>query len=112
MNCIYNDCSHLYARGDDLYCSLTGTSVPDDIEKTQCNRYSQAKTCIDCIHAKVTVYETGEVDSIEYRCSLQEGAFIYEDTNPYCSHYSDVPECNIGKFEYGRLNCEFVKQQY
>ncbi len=109
MNCIDNDCKHLCTCGDDLYCSLTNTPVPNDIDKMQCSKYSQAKTCIDCIYAKATVYETGEVDSIEYRCSLQGNAYIYDDINPHCSHYSDVPECNIGKFEYGRINYKFVQ---
>lgn len=102
MNCIDNNCKHFYYRcgQDDLYCDLTNNTVPDDIEETQCDKYSEAKTCIDCVHAKITVYETGTVDSVEYRCSLQDDLLIYENLNPYYPHYSDVPECNIGKFKY------------
>jgi DNA polymerase III alpha subunit (gram-positive type) len=103
MNCIDNECRHLCVGfvGDyfDNYCALTGREIPDDIDINQCQNYTQAHTCIDCIHAKVTVYETGTIDDIAYRCPFQNNKMIYDDNNPCMGHYTDVPECNINKFQ-------------
>lgn len=95
MNCIDNECRHLYTEGCESYCSITHKEVPDDIDITQCANFLQACTCINCTHANITIYETGTIDDIEYRCPLQGNKMIYDDSNPYCAHYADVPECNI-----------------
>lgn len=99
MNCIDNECKHLYAYMGETYCSITNEEPPDDIDITQCEFYIQAKTCINCKHSIPTVYETGTIDDIEYRCSFQGNKLIYDDLDVYVSHYADVPECNIDKFE-------------
>lgn len=99
MNCIDNECRHLYAEMGEWYCELTQQEVPDDIDVTQCKNYLQAHTCLDCAHARITVYETGTIDDIEYRCPFQNNKMIYDDSNPGCRHYADVPECNINKFQ-------------
>jgi hypothetical protein len=102
MNCIDNECRHLgtgFINGHyDNICVLTGKAIPDDIDITQCSHYEQARTCIDCIYSIPTVYETGTIDDIEYRCKLQNRKLIYDDSNPYYRHYADVPECNIKEY--------------
>ena len=99
MNCIDNECRHQYTMLGDFYCKLTGTEIPEDIDITQCKHYEQARTCINCVYGIPTVYETGTIDDIEYRCSLQNKKLMYDDSNPYYRHYVDVPECNINKFK-------------
>ena len=98
MNCIDNECRHLYSELGESYCKLTGKEIPEDIDIIQCENYLQAHTCIDCIHAKVTIYEMGTIDDIQYRCPFQNNELIYDDLNPCYFHYADVPECNINKF--------------
>lgn len=99
MNCIDNECKNLYSYYGEWYCSLTKQEVPDGIDITECENFIQACTCINCKHSISTVYETGTIDDIEYRCPFQDKKLIYDDSNPYCQHFADVPECNIGKFK-------------
>lgn len=100
MNCIDNECKHLLRTWDcEWYCNFTHEEVPDDIDTTQCEHFVQARTCINCTHSIPTIYETGTIDDIEYRCPFQDNRLIYDDLNPMNSHYADVPECNVGKFE-------------
>lgn len=104
MNCIDDDCKNLYSYFGELYCKLTKQEMPDDIDVTQCENFIQARTCINCKHSLKTVYETGTIDDIEYRCPFQDKKLIYADSNPYNCHFANVPECNIGKFE--EIYCE------
>lgn len=99
MNCIDNNCRYLNSYPIPWFCELTYEEIPDDIDVTQCDNFIQACTCIDCVHSRTTVYETGTIDDIEYRCKFQGNKLIYDDSNPYCKHYVDVPECNIGRFK-------------
>lgn len=71
MNCIDNECKHLYSYLGEYYCKLTKQEIPDDIDITQCKNFVQARTCINCIHSRETVYENGTIDDIEYRCRFQ-----------------------------------------
>ena len=96
MNCIDNECKHFHIWEK---CSLTGAEIPDDIDITQCSNFLQARTCINCIHSVPTVYETGTIDDIEYRCPFQSNKLIYDDSNVYNGHFADVPECNINKWK-------------
>lgn len=98
MNCIDNNCRYLNSYPVEWFCELNHEEVPDDIDVTQCEHFTQAHTCIDCTYSRIRVYETGTIDDIEYRCKFQNDKVIYDDSNPYCKHYADVPECNIGKF--------------
>lgn len=95
MNCIDNACVHLYSDFGESYCKLTHEEIPDDIDITQCENFIQAHTCLNCSCAKIRMYETGTIDDIEYRCPFQNNKLIYDDLNPYCTHYADVPECNV-----------------
>ena len=90
--------SHRYNKVFDDYCDITNKPIPDDIETTGCKYFELAQTCLDCKHAKRTVYETGTIDDIEYRCPFQDNKLIYDDINPMVCHYDDVPPCNIDKF--------------
>ena len=99
MNCIDNECKHSYAYMGELYCSLTKEDIPEGIDITQCKNFIQARTCINCKHSKITVYETGTIDDIEYRCPFQNNKLMYDDLDWNVSHYADVSECNINKFE-------------
>lgn len=113
MNCMDSACKYCYEDYNnktkvwECYCQLTGEIIPDDInptqpidiEQTQCENFVQAKTCLDCKHSKTTAYETGTIDDIQYRCPFQNNKLIYDDSNVYSTHYADIPECNIGRFE-------------
>lgn len=101
MNCIDNACKYCKQcyLDDVIWCTLTDTVVPDNIDETQCENFVQSKTCLDCKHAKREIYETGSIDGIGYRCPFQNNKLIYDDSNVYSTHYADIPECNIGRFE-------------
>lgn len=100
MNCIDHPCKYLFDYCGEEYCILTYKEIPEDIDITQCENFVFARTCLDCANSTMTVYETGTIDEIEYRCKLQNNKLTCHDLNPYCAHYSDIPECNIGKFLY------------
>lgn len=100
MNCIDNTCKYVYADyTGELFCSLTQSEVPEDIDIMQCYNFEMAKNCLTCRHARYTIYETGTIDDIEYRCPLQDNKLIYDDLEPYLEHHADIPECNIGKWK-------------
>lgn len=101
-NCLDDPCKYHHYCVDpqsNFWCSLHDCEIPDDIDETGCKDFELARTCIDCKHRKTTIYETGTIDDIEYRCPFQDGKLIYDDINPGVSHYADVPTCNINKFE-------------
>ena len=100
MNCIDNDCKYiLHTFKHESYCSLLAKEIPEDIDMTQCDHFVQAHTCLNCKHSKLTIYETGTIDDIEYRCPFQNNKLIYDDLDAYNTHFADVPECNINKWE-------------
>ena len=102
-NCIDSPCKFCSYGFDksygDPYCLLNKELVPDNIDETDCRDFKLAQTCIDCKHSIPQVYETGTIDDIEYRCPFQNNKLIYDDLNVGVTHYDDIPECNIGKFE-------------
>lgn len=100
MNCIDNECIHSKSIIGDWVCELD-ESYPDCIidDDFDCPNFIQAKNCLSCKHSSQTVYETGTIDDIEYRCILQDKKMIYDDNDPYNQHHSDIPECNCGKWE-------------
>ena len=99
MNCIDNECKHTYTEMGETYCSLTHEEIQDDIDQIQCENFVQARTCLNCKHSIQEIYETGTIDSIEYRCPFQGRKIIYDDLEPMNNHYNDIPECNIDKWE-------------
>lgn len=60
-------------------------------------------TCLDCKYANKRIYETGQIDDVEYRCSLQNNKMIYDDLHPMDENYDyhDLPECPVDMFEQG-----------
>ena len=102
-NCIDSPCkycTYVFTESyDDNYCIKKKCRVPDNIDETDCDSFELAKTCLDCKYSLPTTYETGTIDDIEYRCPYQNNEMIYDDLNPNVDHYSDIPECNVGKFE-------------
>lgn len=100
MNCINNECIHTKSIIGDWICELD-ENYPDCImeDSFNCPNFIQARNCLSCKYSSQTVYETGTIDDIEYRCKLQDKKLIYDDSNPYNQHHSDIPECNYGKWE-------------
>ena len=103
MNCIDNDCKYIYSKNREMYYKLTKEEIPDNIDETQCDKFEQACTCINCKYSRKEIYETGTIDDIKYRCTLQNGKMMYDDLDPYDAHFADVPECNIGMFEVSQV---------
>ena len=102
-NCIDSPCKYNHYNFysyNTFDCSLLKQDPPDDVDIVGCEHFELAKTCLNCKYAIQQVYETGTIDDIEYRCSLQNNKLIYDDSNPMVSHYGDIPECNIGMFEF------------
>lgn len=106
-NCIDCECKYISydVTHDDYFCNKQNIFVPDDIDKTGCPYFVQARNCLSCIHSRDIVYETGVIDCIDYHCPFQEGKdkhrgkMIYSDQSPYVSHHFDIPECTCNKFE-------------
>jgi hypothetical protein len=71
----------------------------DNCEYGKCALFEELKSCCNCKHSSVQIYETGTIDDIEYRCTLQNNKLIYDDGSPYQIHYADFPLCNINRFE-------------
>lgn len=71
MNCIDDNCKNLYITCGEYYCAITHKEIPEFInvldsnEKSgDCDNFVQAHTCLNCKHAKITVYETGTIDDM------------------------------------------------
>ena len=71
----------------------------DNCEYGKCALFEELKACCNCKHSSVQIYETGTIDDIEYRCTLQNNKLIYDDSSPGLVNYADFPLCNIDKFE-------------
>lgn len=100
MNCIDGCCKYsCYDGHKEFYCAVIDDVNLDELSD-DCEYFLQARTCLNCKHSKETVYETGTIDDIEYRCPFQDNKVIYDDSIAPCyDHFYDVPECNIDKFE-------------
>lgn len=97
MNCYNWDCIYQDENDEmEYYCKLNKSLVNPD-EDFECVSFQQLKSCDTCNHSKVVIYETGGIDSIEYKCYAdgRDGMVVFEDTNPYCSHPCDFPKCSL-----------------
>lgn len=95
-NCLEDFCKHCsYDPWNDSYECKLDYEIKDEWD---CPDFEMLERCDNCIHARITVYETGTIDQVDYKCALQDNKFIYSDVtgNPYDP---DFPECNIGRFE-------------
>lgn len=103
MNCWEGECKYFLQEvksfGIDKYtCSLNPDFIitGDDFDCPNC---ITAQNCLTCNHSLPTIYETGAIDDIEYRCPFQNNKMIYDDSNPMNRHHINIPECPIGKWE-------------
>jgi hypothetical protein len=78
------------------FCTKKNSLIPEEVI---CNEYLPSHFCFNCKHQKVIVYESGEIDSIDYHCKLQNDKFIFSDLNWAISHYADFLDCPITKWE-------------
>ena len=71
MNCMSNNCKNIYYSCDGKYCcAITEQEVPDYNDLDNCKHFMKAKTCINCKHAIVEVFESDQIDCVDYRCSF------------------------------------------
>ena len=68
-------------------------------QANSCKHFEQLTFCDTCKWANIRVYETGTIDSVDYRCILQNNKLIYSDLNPMRIHNADYPECEIFLYE-------------
>lgn len=68
MNCMSNNCKNMYSSYDGkCCCAITEQEVPDYNDLDNCKYFMKAKTCINCKHAIVEVFESGQIDWVDYR---------------------------------------------
>lgn len=84
---------------DKFICTKFNKDVSDF--EGECESFEELCFCSTCKHSRSTIYETGTIDDIEYRCQLQNNKLIYDDSSPYSLHNSDFPECSINRYEKG-----------
>lgn len=97
MNCYNSDCIYQCENGEMEYVCKLNKSLVNPDEDFECVSFKQLLSCDTCKYSRVLVYETGTIDSIEYRCYAdgRYGMFVFEDTEPYCSHPCDFPKCDL-----------------
>lgn len=96
-NCYDKECRYLSEDDyDRTYCNKHNKLIKDDEEI--CINYERSKSCYNCKHSRIEVYETGTIDSIDYYCNLQDSTLIYSDISFMKSDYSRFPSCKIGKW--------------
>ena len=91
-----SECKYLKEQLDDkLLCTKHGKAPSCN----GCNDFDKLQFCDTCQYAKVLVYESGEIDSIDYRCILQNNKTIYSDLNPMRIDNTKYPECILDMYE-------------
>lgn len=104
-NCIEDMCWHLRDHTlkdtDKLICMSSETNIEDPYRIKHCPRYKSIEGCVTCTHSLSEGVPTllGSLDSIIYRCELQDYKITYQDTKPFNCDYADIPKCEIDKFE-------------
>ena len=98
-NCVDSPCKYRLDDCDNDYCVLHQSEIPDNVDEVGCKDFMLARTCLECKYSLTSIYETGTIDDIEYRCPFQDNKMIYDDTKPSVDHHNDIPECTCGKFE-------------
>ena len=104
MNC-FDDCKYYYdSYIDNGSCELKPDFKIPDNDTFSCSDYIKAKNCLTCKHSSPTIYETGTIDWIEYRCNFEGNAtwtdkVVYDDSEPMTYHHYDIPECPNGNWE-------------
>ena len=101
MNCIKDECWKLKEDSltGNLICTENNVDITDTVDIIEnCPNYIPVESCPTCRYHKTYVYETGNLDGVGYRCSLQDGKEVYQDVNPLDCNYSDVPKCPIERY--------------
>lgn len=104
MNC-YDNCKYCHSTWDyEESCILKPDFKISGNDTFSCPDYIEAKNCLTCKHSFSTVYETGTIDCIEYRCNFSGNAtwldkVIYDDSKPMLSHHYDIPDCPNNHWE-------------
>ena len=105
VNCYDDNCKYYFNT-----CYLTDGcklkpdfKIPDD-DTIPCPDYIEAKNCLTCKHSIPTVYETGTIDCIEYRCNFSGNVtwtdkVVYNDSEPMLQHHYDIPDCPNGHWK-------------
>lgn len=105
VNCYDDNCKYYFNT-----CYLTDGcklkpdfKIPDD-DTIPCSDYIEAKNCLTCKYSIPTVYETGTIDCIEYRCNFSGNVtwtdkVVYNDSEPMLRHHYDIPDCPNGYWE-------------
>ena len=91
-----SECKYLNEQFDDKWVC---TKHNKETSGNGCDDFDKLKFCDTCKYAKVLVYETGEIDSIDYRCILQINKVVYSDTNPTRINNAKYPECILDMYE-------------
>ena len=102
MNFTCGDCKFaLDIWNDTFMCKKLNKEITDQMcdNAENCKHFQKLQFCDTCAYAKVDVYETGTVDSITYRCILQNNKLIYDDNNPMSCQNAKYPECILGMYE-------------
>lgn len=104
MNC-FDGCKYYYDSCiDNGRCELKPDFKIPDNDTFSCSDYIKAKNCLTCKHSSPTIYETGTIDCIEYRCNFEGNAtwtdkVVYNDSEPMIRHHYDILECPNGNWE-------------
>ena len=90
------ECRYLKENIDDVFVCKKHNKKTNG---NGCNDFDKLKFCDTCTYAKVLVYESGTVDSIDYRCMLQNNKLVYSDNNPMRANNYKYPECILDMYE-------------
>lgn len=105
-NCWDLPCKYCNSDLDTLMCEYQCEHVPKEVSELigNCPHFEIARTCIDCKHSRPVIYGAlGDGDeNTDYFCPFIEDGkkLVYSDVSTFSTHYSDVPECPCGRFEY------------
>lgn len=96
FNCL--DCKHFKENFDGNDTCTANNSNVVDYNPSLCPHFTKLQFCDTCTYANIVVYETGTIDEIVYRCTLQNNKVIYSDSS-FIANNSEYPECNINCYE-------------
>ena len=92
------DCKYLLENYNNTFtCKKTGKTFED--WDSACAQFKKLCACDTCMFSNTRVYELGEIDEIDYVCTLQNNKVMFEDTDPIRIKNSEFPECNIRLYE-------------
>ena len=100
LECAYYKYPLVWKNGmcdNEPYCIKQNCEIPNE---TICDNYKQATVCLNCKYANLDILETGEIDALDYHCSLQNNKLIYSDISLTCVDYADFPCCPINMWEH------------